>query len=125
MSLGKVLIVDDEAEVRRLLQEFLSLRGYDVVLAGSGMEALEAVDAQKPDLVLLDVAMPEMDGVETLGRIVALEPALPVIMVTANTDISVTSKLLAMGAVDYIPKPFDLEYLDQAVSIQLAAGQDR
>ena len=125
MSLGKVLIVDDEAEVRRLLQEFLSLRGYDVVLAGSGMEALEAVEGQKPDLVLLDVAMPEMDGVETLGRIVALEPALPVIMVTANTDISVTSKLLAMGAVDYIPKPFDLEYLDQAVSIQLAAGQDR
>ncbi len=46
-------------------------------------------------------------------------------MVTANTDISVTSKLLAMGAVDYIPKPFDLEYLDQAVSIQLAAGEDR
>ncbi len=125
MSLGKVLIVDDEAEVRRLLQEFLSLRGYDVVLAGSGMEALEAVEGQKPDLVLLDVAMPEMDGVETLGRIVALEPALPVIMVTANTDISVTSKLLAMGAVDYIPKPFDLEYLDQAVSIQLAAGEDR
>jgi DNA-binding response OmpR family regulator len=125
MSLGKVLIVDDEAEVLRLLQEFLSLRGYDVVLAGSGMEALEAVDTQKPDLVLLDVAMPEMDGVETLGRIVALEPALPVIMVTANTDISVTSKLLAMGAVDYIPKPFDLEYLDQAVSIQLAAGEDR
>ncbi len=70
MSLGKVLIVDDEAEVRRLLQEFLSLRGYDVVLAGSGMEALEAVEGQKPDLVLLDVAMPEMDGVETLGRIV-------------------------------------------------------
>lgn len=125
MSQGKVLIVDDEAEVRRLLQEFLSLRGYDVVLAGSGMEALEAVEAQKPDLVLLDVAMPEMDGVETLGRIVALDPALPVIMVTANTDISVTSKLLAMGAVDYIPKPFDLEYLDQAVSIQLAAGEDR
>lgn len=124
MSLGKLLVVDDEPEVRQLLQEFLSGRGYDVMLAGSGQEALATLKAEKLDLVLLDVAMPEMDGVETLRRIVGLHPSVPVIMVTANTDISVTSKLLAMGAVDYIPKPFDLEYLDQAVSIQVAAAQD-
>jgi len=66
-----------------------------------------------------------MDGVETLRQIVAIEPALAVIMVTANADISTTSKLLALGAVDYVPKPFDLDYLDQAVSTQVTAAQDR
>ena len=125
MSLGRVLVVDDEPEVRQVLQEFLSDRGYDVIQAEDGLAALAALAAHKPDLVLLDVAMPEMDGVETLKRIVALEMPVPVIMVTANADIAVTSKLLALGAVDYIPKPFDLDYLDQAVSIQVAATQDR
>ncbi len=125
MSLGKVLVVDDEPEVRQLLQDFLSGRGYDVLVAASGAEALEAVDAQRPDVVLLDVAMPGLDGVETLRRIVMTDPPVPVIMVTANTDISLTSKLLAMGAVDYIPKPFDLDYLEQAVSIQRGAAQGR
>jgi CheY-like chemotaxis protein len=125
MSLGRVLVVDDEPEVRQLLGEFLSGRGYDVLLAASGMQALDALDAQRFDLVLLDVAMPELDGVEALKRIVMIDPPVPVIMVTANADISLTSKLLAMGAVDYIPKPFDLDYLEQAVSIQLAAAQDR
>ena len=125
MSLGKVLIVDDEPEVRQVLQEFLSGRGYDVLVAESGLAALAVLGADQLDLVLLDVAMPGMDGVETLRRIVALQPPVPVIMVTANADIATTSKLLAMGAVDYIPKPFDLDYLDQAVSIQVAAAQDR
>jgi len=125
MSLGKVLIVDDEPEVRQVLQEFLSGRGYDVLVAESGSEALSMLGVDQPDLVLLDVTMPGMDGVETLRRIVALQQPVPVIMVTANADIATTSKLLAMGAVDYIPKPFDLDYLDQAVSIQVAAAQDR
>jgi two-component system, response regulator, stage 0 sporulation protein F len=124
MSPGKVLVVDDEPEVQHFLQDFLSLRGYEVVLAATGLDALTALEAQKPDLVLLDVAMPVMDGLETLSRIVALDPVVRVIMITANADISLTSKLLALGAVDYIPKPFDLDYLEQAVSIQLAASQD-
>ena len=125
MALGKVLVVDDELEVRQVLLEFLSSRGYDVTTASGGAEAVAMVEAVKPDLVLLDVAMPDMDGVETLKRIVAIEPALAVIMVTANADIGVTSKLLALGAVDYVPKPFDLDYLDQAVSTQVTAAQDR
>ena len=124
MSLGRVLVVDDEPEVRQLLRDFLSDRGYDILLAENGLEALSTLDTQRPDLVLLDMAMPEMDGLETLKRMVMLDPPVPVIMVTANADISLTSKLLAIGAVDYIPKPFDLDYLDQAVSIQFSA-QDR
>jgi len=125
MSPGKVLVVDDEPEVRQVLLEFLSSRGYDVSVASGGAEAVALVESTRPDLVLLDVAMPGMDGVETLKRIVAIDPELAVIMVTANADIGVTSKLLALGAVDYVPKPFDLDYLDQAVSIQVTAAQDR
>ncbi|MEK8035698.1 MAG: response regulator [candidate division NC10 bacterium] len=125
MSTGKVLVVDDELEVRQILQEFLAHRGYEVYAAESGPEALNALDTFKPDVVLLDVLMPGMDGVETLKRMVALQPTLPVIMVTANADVGITSRLLGLGAADYIPKPFDLEYLDQAVSIQVSAAQDR
>jgi CheY-like chemotaxis protein len=125
MSSGRILVVDDEMEVRLVLREFLTGRGYEVSVAESGLDAVASLQQQKPDVVLLDVSMPGMDGVETLKRIVALHPSLPVIMVTANADIVVTSQLLALGAADYIPKPFDLEYLDQAVSIQVSAGQDR
>ena len=125
MSLGKVLVVDDEPDVRQLLYDFLSGRDYEVVLASTGLEAIDRVERERPDLVLLDVAMPGMDGVEALERIAAIDLSVRVIMVTANADIGLTSRLLAMGAVDYIPKPFDLEYLEQAVSIQLAASQDR
>jgi CheY-like chemotaxis protein len=125
MSLGKILVVEDEFEVRQLLGEFLSGRGYEVHVAASGIEALDAVEAERPDVVLLDVAMPGMDGVETLRRIVMNDPPIPVIMVTANADIGLTSKLLAMGAADYIPKPFDLDDLEQAVSIQCAAARGR
>jgi CheY-like chemotaxis protein len=124
MSSGKILIVDDEPEVRHLLGDFLSERGYDVVLAASGPDALAALETQRPDLVLLDIAMPEMDGVETFNRIVAVDPVVRVIIITGNADIGLTSKFLALGAVDYIPKPFDLDYLEQAVSVQLAASKE-
>jgi len=69
--------------------------------------------------------MPGMDGVETLRLMVKAHPSLSVIMVTANVDIGATSRLLALGAVDYVPKPFDLDYLDRAVNVQITAAQDR
>ena len=122
MSAGKVLVVDDEPEVRLVLSEFLESRGFEVATAESGAKALAIVDEVSPQVVLLDVTMPEMDGVETLKRLTALKPGLPIIMVTANADVDVTSKLLALGAADYIPKPFDLDYLGQAVSIQVSAA---
>ena len=123
MSPGKILVVDDDLEVRMATRDFLSSKGYEVVVAEGGREALRMLDASPPDVVLLDVAMPDMDGMETLKRIVATHPAMPVIMVTANADIEITSKVLQLGAADYVPKPFDLDYLDQAISIQLSAGR--
>ena len=124
MSEGRLLVVDDELEVRLVLREFLSGRGYDVQLAESGMQALEIAEEFNPQVVLLDVMMPKMDGVETLRQLLEARPGLSVIMVTANSDVGTTSKLLALGAADYIPKPFDLDYLDQAISIQVSAAQE-
>lgn len=121
---GKILVVDDELEVRLVLTEFLESQGYEVTAAASGAEALAMVDAAKPHVVLLDVTMPEMDGMETLKRLAAAHPGLPIIMVTANADVDITSRLLALGAADYIPKPFDLDYLGQAVGIQVSAAFD-
>jgi len=123
MRPGKILVVDDDPEVRMATRDFLSSKGYEVVVAEGGREALRLLDASPPDVVLLDVAMPDLDGMETLKRIVATHPAMPVIMVTANADIEITSKVLQLGAADYVPKPFDLDYLDQAISIQLSAGR--
>src|SRR5262245_1243285 len=118
MHLGRILVVDDEPEIRLVLQDFLAERGYEVSLAGSGVQALAELEMFRPHVVLLDVAMPGMDGAETLSRIVARNPSLPVIMVTGNADLRVTAKLLALGAADYVSKPFDLDYLDHAITIQ-------
>ena len=114
----RILVVDDEPEVRQLLEQFLTLRGYDVHIVENGKLALAAVDTFMPDVVLLDMHMPVMDGLETLKRLAARSPSLPVIMVTVNDDIETTTNLLQLGAADYVPKPFNLDYLEQAINIQ-------
>jgi len=120
----RILVVDDEPEVRQLMEHFLTERGYEVRLAENGRLGLLALDTFRPDVVLLDMHMPEMDGLETLKRIAAREPSLPVIMVTVNDDVETTTRLLQLGAADYVPKPFNLEYLEQAINIQLSAASE-
>jgi len=124
MSAKKILVVDDEPEVRKLMEHFLTGRGYEVRLAENGRLALAALDTFAPDLVLLDMHMPELDGIETLKGLAARAPALPVIMVTVNDDVETTSRLIQLGAADYVPKPFNLDYLEQAITIQLSAARD-
>jgi DNA-binding response OmpR family regulator len=121
---GKILVVDDEPEVRQLMEHFLTERGYEVRIAENGRLGLAALDSFTPDVVLLDMHMPEMDGLETLRHLVSRAPSLPVIMVTVNDDVETTSRLLQLGAADYVPKPFNLEYLEQAINIQLSASRD-
>jgi len=123
MRPGKILVVDDEPEVRMATRDFLTGKGYEVSVAEGGREALRLLAASPADVVLLDLAMPGMDGMETLKRIISAHPNMPVIVVTANAEIEITSKVLQLGAADYVPKPFDLDYLDQAISIQLSAGR--
>lgn len=124
MPAKKILVVDDEPEVRKLMEHFLTDRGYEVRLAENGRKGLAEVDTFKPDVVLLDMHMPEMDGLETLKQLAVRAPGLPVIMVTVNEDVQTTSRLLQLGAADYVPKPFNLDYLEQAINIQLSVTRD-
>ncbi len=118
-SLGRILIVDDELSVSEVLSEYFTNRGYIVATAGDGEEALRAVPSFRPAVVLLDVRMPGLDGVEVLKRIRAVDKHVSVIMVTANEDVALARETLQIGAFDYVAKPFDLSYLDQVVSLGL------
>ena len=119
----KILVVDDEPEVRKLMEHFLTGKGFEVRVAENGRLGLAALDTFTPDLVLLDMHMPEMDGAETLRVLAQRSPGLPVIMVTVNEDVETTSRLLQLGAADYVPKPFNLDYLEQAINIQLSVAR--
>jgi DNA-binding response OmpR family regulator len=105
-----ILVVDDKANIRRLLQEYLTEQGYRVVLAENGRAALYTARAEKPDLILLDIMMPEMDGYEFM-RAYRQEKATPVILLTAKLDETDKVVGLELGADDYVTKPFGLREL--------------
>lgn len=114
-----ILIVDDEERVCHMLSEFLSRKGYEVCTALSGEEALRLVEQRPPDLILLDVKMPGLDGLQTLARIKAIAPDTGVIMVTALQDEETGKQAMQLGAADYITKPFSLEYLETSVAVKI------
>src|SRR5919201_4905919 len=109
---AKILVVDDIPENVRLLEAVLVAHGYDVVSSTSGTRALELVASDRPDLVLLDVVMPELDGYAVCRRLRADEETavLPVIMVTSSIGPEKT-KAIEAGADDFIPKPFNHDEL--------------
>ncbi len=108
----KILVVDDEEDVRLFLQDFLSERDMNVLAAGSGEEALRTIAQEHPDIVLLDVMMPGMDGLECLEHIHKEYPKTAVIMITALNDEARINKAKKLGAHNYILKPFSLSYLE-------------
>ncbi len=116
MMLKKVLIVDDEPDFCDALRDFLRSRGFEVAIALSGEEALPAYMREKPDVVLLDIRMPGMDGLETLRELKVLDQGANVIMVTAIDDDEIVMQATAEGALDYIIKPVDHYYLVLALT---------
>jgi DNA-binding response OmpR family regulator len=106
-GLGRILIVDDEQSVREVVAEYFTEQGYEVSVAASGIDALRGLAESRPDLVLLDVRMPGLDGVETLRRLRQAAPSTAAIMVTANDDVALARDTLKLGALDYVSKPFD------------------
>ena len=119
------LVVDDDAEFRAVLVELLTRKGYHVRSATDGTAALQEVLRMQPDVVLLDVNMPGMSGIEALAVIRALAPEAAVIMVTATTETAASKRALAYGAFDYVVKPVDMAYLERSVATALAMREVR
>src|ERR671923_25095 len=111
MSAMKILVVDDERAVRESLRRALELEGYDVDLAGDGLEGLARVEESQPDVLILDVLMPGMDGLEMCRRLRRGGNRLPVLMLTARDAVENRVAGLDAGADDYVTKPFALEEL--------------
>ena len=115
----RILLIDDEIEACNVLKEFLSGKGYEVYTAFDGPSGIDMVKEVKPHIVLLDMIMPGMGGVQVLQEIKKIDPAIGVIMVTVVTDIDKAKKTLELGAYDYISKPVDLDYLETVVMVKI------
>ncbi|MDH3359369.1 MAG: response regulator, partial [Desulfobulbaceae bacterium] len=118
----KILVVDDEQNMRIALYEALSRNGYEVSVAENGQMALEMVEKSPPDMLITDIKMPNLDGIELLRRIKAIRPSLPVVIVTGFATVDTAVEAMKQGAVDYIIKPFSVEVIEETVARVFAAG---
>lgn len=120
--MAKLLIVDDESDVREFAAKFFRRRKIDVVIAPSGEEAIDVFQKEKADLILLDIKMDGIDGIETLKRIKELDKDARVIMVTGRKPEEGDSfeRCRQLGALDYIHKPLELDELERVVLRELA-----
>ena len=116
----KILVVDDELDVCEAIRNYLMRRGYKIVIATSTQEAITKLLSEKPVLILLDILMPGIDGIECLRRIRDLDKNVPVIMVTCVIDVDTANEALRLGAVDYITKPISFNELETLVSVRLS-----
>jgi DNA-binding NtrC family response regulator len=121
MSKGKILVVDDEDIVRTSCSRTLSPEGYEVRLAKNGAEGLKMANEDRFDLVLTDLKMPDMDGIEVLRIIKEKWPETAVIIVTGYQTVDTAVKAIKLGAYDYIEKPFTPDALISAVAEALAS----
>ena len=116
MKKATVLIVDDELMVRRVLGDALTRAGYAVELAGSGHEGLQRLHSPGIDLLLLDLFLGDLDGVEVMQEARQLWPQLPIIMLTAHGSLSSAISAVRCGAADYLLKPISVETLRESVA---------
>jgi DNA-binding NtrC family response regulator len=111
----RLLIVDDEPLILEVLSEHFEAE-YEVETALNGADALGAIVRARPDVVMLDINMPRMNGVEVLKDIKQIDDSIAVIMVTANEQVSLAAEALKSGAFGYVPKPFDFRYLNHMLA---------
>ncbi|HMT29289.1 MAG TPA: sigma-54 dependent transcriptional regulator [Bacteroidia bacterium] len=104
----KILIIDDEKSIRNTLKEILTYEGYEVTEAQDGMEGLKFVEKDKFDIILSDIKMPKMDGIEVLEKLQEISPETPVVMISGHGNIDTAVEAIRKGAFDYISKPLDL-----------------
>ena len=112
---SQILVIDDERGVCALFKRFLTPEGYIVLTALDGMSGLKIVEEKKPDMVLLDLKMPKMDGIEILRRIKKIDKNIVVIIITAYGTMDTARMAMKLGAYDYITKPFHLDHVKAVI----------
>lgn len=125
MDAPKILLVDDEARFRTTVVKRLVERGQDISAVGSGLEAIEAVKQTQYDIVVLDVKMPGLNGLETLMELKKINPSLAVIMLTGHASVDSSIEGMKLGAFDYLLKPCDIEELLSKIEAAHAARTNR
>ena len=115
MPKARILIVDDEKNIVSSLTGILVDEGYEVAKTGDGIEALEIIQTDPPDLVLLDIWLPGMDGIEVLKTVKAYHPDIEVLIMSGHGTIDTAVKATKLGAQDFIEKPFSLERITQSI----------
>lgn len=118
-KMSKILLVDDEPKLTRMLELMFSTKGHRVSIANTGTMALSMVDAEAPDLMLLDIMLPGIDGLEVLKSLKASERQFPVILLSGVEDLNVINDAMKMGASSHFSKPFRPSDLYNAVMICL------
>ncbi|MFH1019263.1 MAG: sigma 54-interacting transcriptional regulator, partial [Pseudomonadota bacterium] len=122
-QIHRILIVDDEQNMRVALFEALSRSGHEVAVAENGGMALEMIARQPPELVITDIKMPGMDGLELLRQVKALRPELPVVIMTGFATVDTAVEAMKQGAFDYLLKPFPVEVIEETVARVFAFGR--
>lgn len=122
-SVRRLVVIDDESSIRESLEMFLREKGLAVFTAGTGSEGLDTCLEHHPQVVILDIRLPDMSGLDVLKNIVANDPDAKVIMITAFHDMETTIEAMRQGAYDYIHKPLDVDELDQAVTKSLRIAE--
>ena len=110
------MIVDDEPHIRSILDRVLTDEGYETTTAGDGKQAIELMRASRYDLIITDIVMPQVNGIEVLHAAIESDPEYPVIMITAYPSADTAAKLVSLGATDYITKPFSLNVITATVA---------
>ena len=118
-AMQKILVVEDEITIRNVLREFLSLKGYEVYTALDGAAAIAKVKELRPHIVLLDIMMRGMGGIQVLKEIKKIDPRAGVIMVTGVGDNELGRRALELGAYDYITKPVNFDYLETVLRVKM------
>lgn len=117
----RILVVDDEAELLEILREHFEGR-YEIETALSGASAIERFVRRRPDMVFLDVNMPGANGLAVLKLLRQADPKIPVVIVTANAENAIAAECIAQGAFGYVPKPFNLTYMDHMAAVAIEQG---
>ena len=120
--MAKLLVIDDEEGIRNLLDILLRRKGYEVVLADGGRKGLELLRRERPEVVVLDLKMPEMDGITVLQQIRSLHSDQPVIILTGAATPGMEQQVRALGVTEFVEKEFSLHHLGDALKRVLAAS---